>query len=320
MDHDAESRSLYAATYLGLPTATLPEGGEQGARLPAAGEAVWVLRGGGGYADPDPTFADHFARFLDTVDPAEVRAIIVESWEEPYSISADVPVGLLAENAGRLPALRSIFLGDMESEVCEISWIKQADVTPLLEAYPKLERLEVRGSDGLALRPVRHEALKMLRFESGGLPGAVVRALGECDLPALEHLELWLGEESYGWDGTLADLEGILSGARLPALRHLGLQDSEIQDEIAAAVAAAPIVARLESLSLSMGVLGDEGAEALLSGQPLTHLRSLDLSHHYMSDDMMKRLRAALPGVELDLSEQEAPDDEDGWRYIAVGE
>ncbi|MFC7639817.1 hypothetical protein ACFQX6_01220 [Streptosporangium lutulentum] len=44
-------------------------------------------------------------------------------------------------------------------------------------------------------------------------------------------------------------LEPILSGERLPTLKHLGLQDSEIQDEIASAVASAPVVARLESLS-----------------------------------------------------------------------
>ncbi|MFD0891882.1 leucine-rich repeat domain-containing protein, partial [Streptosporangium algeriense] len=111
----------------------------------------------------------------------------------------------------------------------------------------------------------------------------------------------------------------ILSGERLPALRHLGLQDSEIQDEIPAAVASAPSLARLESLALSMGALSDEGAEALLSGQPLTHLKRLDLHHHYLTDPMVDRVRAALPGVEVDLSEQEEPDD-DEWRYVAVSE
>nr|BFE77740.1 hypothetical protein GCM10020093_003410 [Planobispora longispora] len=146
------------------------------------------------------------------------------------------------------------------------------------------------------LRPVRHESLRVLRFESGGLPGHVVRATGACDLPALEHLEMWLGVERYGGDATAADLEPILSGERLPALRHLGLQDSAMQDEIAAAVATAPVVARLESLALSMGVLTDEGAEALLSGQPLTHLKRLDLHHHFLSDAMTERVRAALPG------------------------
>ncbi|WP_433214389.1 hypothetical protein [Microtetraspora malaysiensis] len=117
-------------------------------------------------------------------------------------------------------------------------------------------------------------------------------------------------------DATVGDLEGILSGAGLPALRRLGLRDSEIQDEVAAAVAAAPVVARLEALSLSMGMLSDTGAEALLGGQPLTHLRHLDLHHHYLSEGVAARIRSALPGVDVDLSEPQPRDE----RYVAVSE
>lgn len=146
----------------------------------------------------------------------------------------------------------------------------------------------------------------------------MARAVGESDFPALEYLELWLGSENYGGDTTVADLEPILSGERLPALRHLGLQNSEIQDEVAAAVASAPVVARLESLAQSMGTLTDMGAEALLSGRSLTHLRRLDLHHHFLSDAMVERLRTTFSGVELDVSEQEKPDDD--WYYVAVSE
>ncbi len=142
--------------------------------------------------------------------------------------------------------------------------------------------------------------------------------MGASELPNLEHLDLWLGEDNYGGDATVADLAPFLGGERLPALRHLGLEDSEIQDEIAAAVAGAPVVARLESLSLAMGILTDQGAEALLAGQPLTHLRKLDLHHHFLSDAMVARVKAALPGVEVDLDEQEKPDGD--WHYIAVSE
>ncbi|MEV7028304.1 leucine-rich repeat domain-containing protein, partial [Kitasatospora sp. NPDC093558] len=107
-------------------------------------------------------------------------------------------------------------------------------------------------------------------------------------------------------------------GSRFPALRHLGLQNSEFQDDIAAAVAHAPVMARLETLNLSMGVLTDQGAGALLEGQPLTHLRALDLHHHYLTGEMQERLREALPGVAVDLSGAGKPDDR--WRYVAVAE
>ncbi|NRQ35671.1 STM4015 family protein [Nonomuraea sp. NN258] len=256
--------------------------------------------------------------FVADVDTTVVTTLLIGEWQESYSESSEPIVAKLVEHAARFPALRTLFFGAMSADQCEISWIRQSDLTPLLEAYPKLERLEIRGGTELRLSPVRHEALRVLRIETGGLPGEVARAVAACDLPALDHLELWLGVDSYGGDTTVADLEPILSGARLPALKYLGLQDGEFQDDIAAAVASAPVVARLETLSLSMGVLTDAGAEALLTGQPLTHLRKLDLHHHFLSTAMMGRLRQSLPGVELDLSSQETTDRD--WRYVAVSE
>ncbi|NUW39252.1 STM4015 family protein [Nonomuraea rhodomycinica] len=271
------------------------------------------------YAEDEPTLQQRFEELLARVEPTRIRALVIGWWGPGWDgARGDIPIRMLAEAADRLPALEAIFLGDIVAEESEISWIEQDDVTPLLDAYPRLRRLEVRGGTGLRLRPVTHDALEVLRFETGGLPASVARAVGESSFPALRHLELWLGSEDYSGDSRPADWTGILDGSGLPALRHLGLQDSDIQDEVCAAVAAAPVVARLESLNLSMGVLTDTGAEALLSGRPLTHLRSLDLSHHYLSEAMTQRLRAALPGVELDLSGRQ--DAGKKWRYVAVSE
>ncbi|WP_169806713.1 STM4015 family protein [Microtetraspora malaysiensis] len=288
-------------TFAGLPVAD-PDVIDH-SRIPDPSDFAWPLYDGG-------AFASELRDLLHRVDGSQIRALVVAG--ENVRNAPEV----LAAHAHRLPRLRSLFLGFVEPEQWEISWIQQGDITPVLEAFPRLERLDVRGGEGLLLRPVRHEHLTVLRFETGGLPGHVVRALSTCELPALEHVELWLGVANYGGDATVADLEGILSGAGLPALRRLGLRDSEIQDDMAAAVATAPVVARLEALSLSMGMLSDTGAEALLDGQPLTHLRHLDLHHHFLSDGMAARIRSALPGVDVDLSEPQPRDE----RYVAVSE
>jgi hypothetical protein len=279
-----------------------------------AGPVAWRV---GTHFDGTP-FGEVFERFLEQVDTPRVTALVIGYWGASYDDGAVDPVAVLCEAADRLPNLRALFLGDILPEEAEISWIEQSDITPLLSAFPPLERLEVRGADGLGLDAFRSEALRVLRFESGGLPSAVVRAVAASDLPALERLDLWLGVDQYGGDATVEDLAPILGGERLPALRHLGLEDGQIQDEIAVAVASAPVVARLESLSLAMGTLTDEGAEALLSGRPLTHLKSLDLHHHYLTDQMVKRVRGALPGVKVDLGGQEDP--EEDWRYVEVAE
>ncbi|MGW0788301.1 STM4015 family protein [Streptomyces sp. NPDC002911] len=302
----------------GLPALTFPPC-THSAGLPAAGAAAWRLELDD--TDGDEASDDYWERFLTTMPAQDVRALIIGyPWYTEWGLGSMTEE--VAEANSRLVNLEAVFLGDVISEQSELSWMEQSDVTPVLKAYPRLRELAVRGSSGLAFPPVRHEALRTLRFECGGLPAEVVRGVLASDLPALEHLELWLGDEYYGCDTTLEDLAPLLEGTRFPALRHLGLQNSQFQDEIAAAVAHAPVVARLESLSLSLGTLGDVGAQALLNGQPLTHLRSLDLHHHFVSDAMMLRIRETLEpaGVRVDLSEREDDEDDDGARYVAAAE
>jgi hypothetical protein len=282
------------------------------------------------------TFAQVFATFLATVDTSRVKALILGYWLAEYDMereSSSATEPLLA-NAERFPALESLFVGDMISEQIEVSWIYQSDPGPVLEAFPRLREFGLRGTTNLTMAPVKHAGLRELTFQGGGLPPEVVRALGASELPSLTGIELYLGESWYNGGATPEDLAAILHGQAFPQLRHLGLRDSADQDDIAAALAHAPVVAQLETLDLSLGNLSDQGAAALLAGQPLTHLKSLDLHHHYLTEEMMQRIWAALPGVAVNLDEQEQPDGEQGeWedsepteqalreqRYIAVAE
>ncbi|MFD7319805.1 STM4015 family protein [Streptomyces sp. NPDC059875] len=316
--------SGYLQELNGLPTFDFPDR-DSTVELPDAASVAWRVSAPT-YSEPgDEQWEQLFARFLADVDTARVRALVVGGWDEAYETSSAEIVAALVAAKDRLPALEAVFLGDMGFEDCEISWIQQSDVTPLLAAYPGLREFGVRGGSELAFPAIRHAGLRTLVVESGGLGAEVVRGIAGSDLPALEDLELWLGTDEYGGDSSLADLEPLLAGTRLPALRRLALRNSVLQDEIAAAVAGAPVVARLDRLDLSMGTLTDEGAEALLVGQPLTHLSHLDLSHHYLSEKMSERIVDALTpyGVTVDVDDaQEAEDDGDGeiYRYVAVAE
>jgi hypothetical protein len=307
----------------GLPAFTFP-GPDVKTELPEAGAVAWRISAD--VYDAEEELESVFARFCSAVDTTRVRALIIGAWHEAFDDDPSPVVEALLAARDRLPDLRALFLGDLVMEECEISWINQTDVSGLLAGFPRLEEFGVRGGEGLGFPALRHTALRRLVVETGGMPAEVVRGIGASELPALEHLDLWLGTPDYGGDSEAADLEPILSGARLPSLRHLALRNSEMQDAIATAVASAPVVARLEVLDLSMGVLSDEGAAALLAGQPLTHLKTLDLHHHYISEPLLERIRQTLEpaGVELDLDRDDADEDRDDdgtvWRYVAVGE
>lgn len=309
----------------GLPVFDFPgPDDEKGTdHLPEADTVAWRISSD--TYDAEEAWPAAFARFTEAVDTTRVRAIVVGAWEEAYDSGPEEIIAALLAARPLLPALRALFLGDMESEECEISWITQGDVAPLLDGFPELEEFGVRGGSGLVVPPFAHQRLRSLTVEAGGLSASTVRDLAACDLPALHRLDLWLGTANYGGDCELTDVEPILGGDRLPSLRHLGLRNSDIQDEIAAALASAPVVARLETLDLSMGVLTDQGGTALLGGQPLTHLAALDLHHNYLSEPLKQRFRDTLEsaGVRLDLERGHADEDEwDGrvWRYVAVGE
>ncbi|MFF7006999.1 STM4015 family protein [Streptomyces fimicarius] len=320
---------MYGAQHLhefgGLPAVDFQRTTDGGSR-PAADAAAWRLYVDpyGGDEDRDRPWAEEFADFLESVDPAGVRALIIGQWGEAYEENSSVPIGLLIAAADRLTSLESVFIGDLEAEEAEITWIQQSDVTALLAAYPALTELGVRGGSELLFPPTKHERLRALTIQAGGLPVEVVRGVLDSELPALERLDLWLGVSAYEGDTNVSDLAPLLSGTRFPRLNHLGLRNSEIQNEIAAAVASAPVVAQLRVLDLSNGTLGDEGAAALLEGQPLTHLEALDLHHHFLSGAMEKRVRSALEphGVRVDLSEKCEPWGDRGveGRYTAVSE
>lgn len=267
------------------------------------------------------SFTDLFRRFLALPGVERAPAVIIGAYHgDDSSTESTAVVELLVNAHARLPALRGIFLGDIISEENEVSWIQQSDVSPLFTAYPQLEHFAVRGSNGLTLGRLTHANLKSLVVQSGGLPRSVLADIARSDLPALEHLELWLGTDNYGWDGTAADLAPLINGQRFPKLRQLGICNADIQDDVVAQVVGAPIVARLDTLDFSLGALSDKGAAALLAHPELKRLRKLDLHYHFLSEEMEKRVRAAFPNADLSERQEADEDGDDVYRNIFVSE
>lgn len=307
--------SQHIETFAGRPIMAYPPEGEIAVE---PGSVAWRIE------DPDyegdGIFAERLAALTGEAWSNQVTTLVFGNWGSAYDSAP--PMELIVAAVAKLPALDALFLGEMTFEECEISWINHTDITPLLEALPQLQTLTVRGADGLSLKSVRHESLRSLTFESGGLGADVVRAVADCEFPQLRHLEFWVGTDNYGGDSTVEDFAPILAGGRLPSLTSLGLRNAEIADMLATALASAPVVARLEVLDLSLGMLTDAGGTALLTGQPLTHLRKLDLHHHFLSEPVMERFEAELTEarVELNLGDAGDPDEDNEDRYIAVSE
>lgn len=270
------------------------------------------------------TWTKKFADFLSSPNANGLTGLVVGAWNyEMDAAETTHMIEAIAAASKRLPSLTALFLGDIVSEESEISWIEQADVSPILQAYPALEILRIRGSNGLTFgERLSHAHLKELAIETGGLNPAIIHEVLQADLPALEHLELWLGTPDYGGNAALDDLAPLLSPSSqlFPRLRYLGLRDSEIANDLAAALTISPLIERIHVLDLSLGLLDDQGARALLDCPAVRQLEKLDIHHHFCSPDMMERLQSL--GITVDTSERQEPNRWGGeeHRFVAVSE
>lgn len=272
------------------------------------------------WEDENPTL-DRLQRLLEVPDVDKLECLIIGAWteagcgEDPEEIYQ-----LLVDNAAKLPGLRHLFLGEMTYEESEVSWINQCDVTPVLDAFPELESLRIRGGESLSFSQTAHEALKELAIETGGLSKRTIHEIQRCQFPNLETMELLLGEENYGFDAAPEDFVPLLSGELFPELKRLGLMNSTIASDLAALVVNSPVVSKIDVLDLSMGNFDDVGAKSLMNLPVSSTIKTIDLTHHYMTEGSIAALKQALPKVEVICENGQLEHAEDDWRPILHAE
>lgn len=269
------------------------------------------------YDDEGVTISDLLEALVRDPQAANIKELIIGQFDSEVSESSFEVIDKLVSLKHDLKSLKALFIGEMTYEECEISWIRQTDITPILKAWPELEHLQIRGGDGLSFSDLQHDNLTTLIIETGGMPPNVVQEVNAARLPKLQKLELWLGSDNYGFASKVEDFTPILSGKQFPQLTHLGLMDSELQDDLAIAAAQAPVVHQLKVLDLSKGVLTDKGGEALRDSATIRNLQHLNLRHHFMSEDMMAQLKALNMSINLDDRQEE---DDEEYRFVEVAE
>lgn len=271
---------------------------------------------------------DKLERLLQDPQASSLEALVIGAWDGNI-------VDKLIAASSQLKSLKAVFIGDITSDECEISWIRQSDISPVLAAYPKLEVLQVRGGEGLEFSPLQHNHLETLIVETGGLSCSTIQQICALNLPELEHLELWLGANVYGGNSSLEDLTPILFDVVFPNLTYLGLRNSEYSDDIADAIVrrrgaacrqTSPLMNSISVLDLSMGTLSDRGAEVLLNCPAVQQLDILNLSANFLSNGMKASLSLQQEGniqvrILTDKPNNEYDYDcDEGYRYCSVSE
>lgn len=238
-------------------------------------------------------------------DPAfpQLTALSIGDWGNCWEDSCQPLIDGLISHAEEFSHIRSLFIGDMDYEECEVSWIIQGDYSRLWAGLPCLTDLTIKGSTDLVLGSIAHDRLESLTIICGGLPTSAIESVKRAKLPNLKKLVLYIGSDNYGFDGSSDTIRDLLDTMDFPKLSYLGIVDSEIQDELAETVLKSRYMDQIKTLDLSLGTLTDKGGALLLQELPAhPGITKLDVHYHYLSDAMMKELKA-LP-IEVDLDEQ----------------
>jgi uncharacterized protein (TIGR02996 family) len=218
---------------------------------------------------------------------------------------------------GLPPLVDNLFIGDFTYEDSELSWSHLGDISGLWKKFAKLKRLKVRMGSMTFGKIVLPE-LTSFSVETGGLDKDSLKSILKADWPKLEYLEIYLGQDNYGGDCTLEDLQPILDGKIPKGVKHLSLCNNEIADELAGVIGDAKVLAQLEVLDLSKSTLSDEGARQIIAhAKKFAHLKTLDLSECYLSDDVVAELEKL--GKHIEAGAQRDDDDPD-YRHSVVGE
>lgn len=219
-------------------------------------------------------------------------------------------------------ALRSLFLGDFEfPDDTEISWSHIGDASKLWPAFPALEKV-VLQSGSMELGKIVLPECRAFHVHTGGLDAASIKSLCSGYWPKLETLEIWFGQDNYGAEGDLKQIQPILEGKGLGNLKHLGLKNAEFTDDIAVALGKSKILKQLQSVDLSMGTLTAKGVEAIAADKAaFAHLDLLDISDNAIGDEAAasKLLAGVCKELKIEVQDPGRVEDED-YRYTAVGE
>jgi uncharacterized protein (TIGR02996 family) len=203
--------------------------------------------------------------------------------------------------------------------------ISSTELGPLAQIYPQLGALEELRIHMGALdlgEKCELPSLRSLEIETGGLKGSNLAAITAADWPKLERLSICIGESnnSYGCDVNLSDVEKLVARLNAPHLVHLGLCNSNLEDEFVPLLAKSSLLRRLHSIDLSRGTLSNAGARLIVEhAEKFRHLVKITLSDSYVDDqDLFIALRKI--GPEVDLSDQQFDSESGEDRYVQIAE
>jgi len=263
--------------------------------------------------DEGKTQEDLLNKMLKDKKLPEIKSLVIGAWDFESGDCCDLVKGII-ENKEKFAHIEELFWGDIDYEEQEVSWIEQCDLSEMLDCFPNLKTLKIKGTNSLRLGKKARPMLTSLEIISGGMPSDVIEDIIGSDLPNLEKLILYLGDENYGWEGDINVVKPLFSKNKFPKLTYLGIVNAYEENEVVGFYLESDILPQLETMDISCGVLTDKGGQLLLDNvDKIKHLKFIDMRYNYMSEEMQKNLKKLPVKVDVDPDDADAGEDPEDY-------
>ncbi len=213
----------------------------------------------------------------------------------------------IADSKNLLPNLKALFIGESKENHLGSSQVYIYNILQILQAYPKLELLQVRGKidnenflksnvakyqninrvneASTKIHFFKHSSLKSLVIEAYELWESSLTKLCNLNLPCLEYFEL---NVKSGLN--IDSLKHLFSGKSFPNLLYLGIINSYDTNNILKFLIESPLIDNLKVLNLSQGSLSTQEDIDLLKSPKINQLYTLNISENCFRAHMIEQL------------------------------
>lgn len=236
------------------------------------------------------------------------------AWSEPADGGPDKMLEYFIDNKKDYQRIKHFTFGNMDYELCEMSWIQQSDYGNFFKAFPKIKSFSVQGSMGLVLGKMDLPKLEILEVIGSGTTKETLTNIMQSNLPNLKKINIFLGDDEYGGDVTALDIKEFLANTNFTNLINLGICNAgkDLVAGILEAIIESKYAGQIKVLDISKSVSSDADAQYLLENiEKLSNIKYIDLYYNFFSSDTIKKLEAC--PIEINALGNEEPNkDEDG--------
>ncbi len=247
----------------------------------------------------------------------DIENLCVSAWSESYEEGPGKIVDYLIENKEKYQDTKYFTFGNMNSEVCEMSWIWQWSYKDFFKAFPNIKGFSVQGTQDLTIGKLDLPELEILEIQGSGLDEETVREIAESNLPKLKKLNLFIGVEEYGCTVTTDSIKALLNEGNFPELINLGIcnMEQEFCLDAIKEIFNSKYASQIKVLDISKSMITDKEGEYILENiEKLSNIKYININYNFFSKEMLEKLEAL--DVEINLSGNEEIDmEDDGYIY-----